>query len=174
MAWKFSVLVVANVTAGSDELLAALTDRAGRDPTAFTLLVPPTSGGKESREAAESQLATALERFHSAGLEAEGRIGDVDPVAAVSDTWDPRRWDEIVVSTLPTGTSRWLQVDLPHRVERMTGVPVEHVVSQPPRKPIATEPVPEREKQGLLAPLQVLGWGGPRSSSADAEPPSQR
>ena len=173
MAWKFSVLVVANVTAGSDELLAALTDRAARNPSAFTLLVPATGGGRQGREAAERQLAAGLERFRSAGLEAEGSIGDVDPVAAVHDSWDPRRWDEIVVSTLPTGTSRWLMVDLPQRVERITGVPVEHVVARPPSKPLVTEPAPEREKQGLLAPLQVLGWGRPRSPSTESEPPSQ-
>ena len=40
MAWKFSVLVVANVTAASDELLAALKDRAERRRCAFRLLVP--------------------------------------------------------------------------------------------------------------------------------------
>ena len=45
--------------------------------------------------------------------------------------WDPAKFDEIVVSTLPTGTSKWLQIDLPHRVERITGMPVEHVVASP-------------------------------------------
>ena len=40
MAWEFHVLVVANVTATSDELLAALRERAGRDTCRFTLLMP--------------------------------------------------------------------------------------------------------------------------------------
>jgi hypothetical protein len=49
----------------------------------------------------------------------------------VKETWDPGRFDEILVSTLPTGASRWLQIDLPHQVERMTGVQVTHVVGSP-------------------------------------------
>ena len=40
MAWEFNVLVVANVTATSDELLAALRERADRGACRFTLLMP--------------------------------------------------------------------------------------------------------------------------------------
>ena len=57
-------------------------------------------------------------------------LGDVDPACAVIEVWDPRRWDEIVVSTLPTGTSRWLQIDLPHRIARAVDAPVSHVESR--------------------------------------------
>jgi hypothetical protein len=156
MAWKFSVLVVANVTAASDELLAALKTRADRDRCAFTLLVPATGGGKAGREAAEAQLGRALERMRGADLEVEGMVGDADPVIAVNDVWDPRRFDEIVISTLPTGASRWLAVDLPHRVEKFTGVQVEHVVAAEPRPPARTEPAPEHEHYGVLSPLAAI------------------
>ena len=57
-------------------------------------------------------------------------LGDVDPACAVIEVWDPRRWDEILVSTLPTGTSRWLQIDLPHRIARAVDAPVHHVESR--------------------------------------------
>ena len=63
-------------------------------------------------------MNAALERLHAAGIEAEAMLGDVDPACAVIEVWDPRRWDEVLVSTLPTGTSRWLRVDLPHRIAR--------------------------------------------------------
>ena len=156
MPWKFSVLVVANVTAASDELLAALKRRAERGQCGFTLLVPATGGGREGRKAAQARLDTALDRLHSEGLEVQGMVGDADPVIAVHDVWDPRRFDEIVISTLPTGASRWLAVDLPHRVEKMTGVQVEHVVSAEPRPPVHTEPAPQREHYGVLSPLAAI------------------
>jgi hypothetical protein len=47
----------------------------------------------------------------------------------VSEAWDPAHYDEIIVSTLPTGVSRWLQVDLPHRIAKLTDAPVAHVVA---------------------------------------------
>jgi hypothetical protein len=156
MAWKFSVLVVANVTAASDELLAALARRAERGQCAFTLLVPATGGGREGREAAQARLDTAVKRIRGEGLEVEGVVGDADPVIAVHDIWDPRRFDEIVISTLPTGASRWLAVDLPHRVEKFTGVQVEHVVAAEPRPPVHTEPVPEPDRYGVLSPLAAI------------------
>jgi hypothetical protein len=156
MPWKFSVLVVANVTAASDELLQALKDRAERRACGFTLLVPATGGGKPGREGAHAELDKALERMRGAGLEVEGMVGDADPVIAVHDLWDPRRFDEIVISTLPTGASRWLAVDLPHRVEKFTGVQVEHVVAAEPRPPVRIEPAPEPERYGVLSPLAAI------------------
>jgi hypothetical protein len=156
MAWKFSVLVVANVTATSDELLAAMKRKLERGDCDFTLLVPATGGGQEGRDAAQAGLDAALERMRSEGLSVEGKIGDPDPVAAVHDIWDPMRFDEVLISTLPTGASRWLAVDLPHRVEKFTGVQVEHVVAAAQRPPARTEPAPEREHYGVLSPLAAI------------------
>src|SRR3954454_7784945 len=101
MAWKTSVLVVANVTASSDELLAECRERAGRGPAEFTLLLPATGG---DRRAAKREMERATERMRAEGLEVTGMVGDRDPVVAVHEAWDPRRYDEVVVSTLPTGT----------------------------------------------------------------------
>ena len=159
MAWKRSVLVLANVTATSDELLQALQARAAREPMSFMLIVPATSLGG-GRQAAKQQVLDAVERLRAAGLEAEGGIGDGDPMIAVTETWDPRRFDEIVISTLPSAVSKWLQTDLPHRVAKLTGAPVTHVVSAPPKRTYATVPAPEQSNQGVLRPLSVLGWGG--------------
>lgn len=162
MPWKYSVLVIANVTAGSDELLDALKRRAGESPARFTLLVPATGGGRGGREAAEARLEGALERMQEAGLEVEGRVGDSDPLAAVYEVWDPRSWDEIVVATLSGEASRWLEIDLPRRVERITGMPVTHVAAHEPRRPLAGTPPPEHDRWGVLAPLQPLSWGTER------------
>jgi hypothetical protein len=156
MAWKFSVLVVANVTADAPELIQALKERAARDSCAFTLLVPAPAAGSVGREAAKERIDSALGAMRAAGLEVEGKVGDHDPIAAVHDEWDPQRYDEVVVSTLPTGASKWLQVDLPHRVEKLTGgSQVSHVVAEPPRPEPHTTPAPAHESQGLLAPLMA-------------------
>ncbi len=128
MAWEFSVLVVANVTASSDELLDALRERSAAGACHFTLVMPGTGAERHER------MEAALERMREAGLDnVEGAVGDPDPVVAVMDVWDPMKFDDIVVSTLPTGSSRWMGLDLPHRLEKLTSVAVRHVVSQPPR-----------------------------------------
>jgi hypothetical protein len=133
VAWKTSVLVIANQTADSPELVKALERRREEGDARFTLLLPPLPG--VDRADARKRMEQALARWHEAGLEADGELGDSDPIVAVKEVWDPGRFDEIVVSTLATGTSRWLQIDLPHRVERMTGVSVRHVIGTPAAQP---------------------------------------
>jgi hypothetical protein len=148
MAWEFHVLVVANVTATSAELRAALLERATRGACRFTLLVP-----REGPNAA-ARLEEALEGMKAAGLEnVSGRTGDPDPIVATMEAWDPMVFDEIVVSTLPTGSSRWLGIDLPRRLEKLTSVPVHHVVSQPPQSDVHWERPREPEHYGVLSPL---------------------
>jgi hypothetical protein len=148
MAWEFSVLVVANVTASSEELLDALQQRSESGACRFTLVMPGST---------QERLDAALEQMRAAGLEnVEGTIGDPDPVVAVMDVWDPMKFDDIVVSTLPTGSSRWLGLDLPHRLEKLTSVPVRHVVSQPPRPELHTEPVPEQPRYGVLGAFAAV------------------
>jgi hypothetical protein len=123
--YRTKLLVVANQTVDSDELYQALHDRAERAPLAVTLLVP-----QDSQSGSAHRVKAALERLHAAGITAEAMLGDVDPACAVIEVWDPRRWDEVLVSTLPSGTSRWLRIDLPQRIGRAVDAPVTHIVSQ--------------------------------------------
>jgi hypothetical protein len=162
MAWKRSVLVLANVTATSDELLAELDSRAQRQPARFTLIVPATPFGG-GRLAAETQVVDALERLHAAGLDVDGAVGDPDPVVAAMDAWNPRNYDEIIVSTLPMKLSKWLNAGLPERIARLTGAPVTHLVSQPPRPEAQITPARGREERNVMGPLSVLAWGSAKS-----------
>jgi hypothetical protein len=109
--------------------------------------MPRSAAGSANR------LEEALEAMRGAGLaKVEGRVGDPDPVVAAMEVWDPMVFDEIVVSTLPTGVSRWLGLDLPRRLEKLTGVTVRHVVAQP-HQDVRWERPPEHDDYGVLSPL---------------------
>jgi hypothetical protein len=126
MAFRKHLLVVANQTVDSPDLRRALEERAQEGPIHVTLLAPVLWS---EREEARARLDEACRGLSDVGIESDGVLGDADPMVAVQEIWNPARFDEIVVSTLPTGASKWLQADPPHRVERMTGVPVKHVVA---------------------------------------------
>jgi hypothetical protein len=127
-----SVLVVANVTADSPELISALRSRLEDGPEHFTLVMPCVGPGLQARDVARPRLDAALAAWREAGLHADGIVGDEDPVEAVLEVWDPRRHDEIIVSTLPGPRSRWLRAELPNRLLRATDAArVTHVTSVP-------------------------------------------
>jgi hypothetical protein len=157
------VLVVANLTASSSQLLDALKARAERSPIHVTLVLPAQGPGLGGREAARERLEEALAGMRAAGLDADGVIGDADPMDAVAECFDPARHDEAVVCTLPGRSSKWLQYDFPHRVARFTGVSVTHVVADDLRPVPEAGPAPEHER-AALGPLSVLAWGGPGST----------
>jgi hypothetical protein len=159
-----NVLVVANLTATSQHLLDALKARAERSPIRVTLVMPARGPGLGGREAVRERLDEALAGMRDAGLEADGAIGDADPMEAVAECFDPARHDEAIVCTLPGRSSKWIQHDFPHRVARFTGVPVTHVVADDLRPAPATSPAPTHEREPL-GPLSVLAWGGRRSGS---------
>jgi hypothetical protein len=157
---KANVLVVAHRTAASDDLLAALRGRAETSPARFELLVPPARPGAAGREAARTQLEHALARMQEFGLEATGTVGtNDDVVAAVIEAYDPRRHDEVLVSTLPASVSQWLGIDAPARIGRATGALVRHVVSREQRRAVAPVHIERPAGNGVLSPFVVLGWG---------------
>jgi hypothetical protein len=139
------VLVVANRTADSDELIAALKDRAARGPARFTLVVPATPHGlawaadmSAGIPEAARKMRAGHRRLCETGLVVAGvRLGSPDPLAAVLDAVNFARFDEVIVCTLPRRVSRWLRLCLPYRVARVTGLPVTHVVAQRAPEPLA-------------------------------------
>ena len=54
MAWEFSLLVVANVTAVSDELLDCLRERSEQGACRFTLMMP--ASGADARKRLDAAL----------------------------------------------------------------------------------------------------------------------
>jgi hypothetical protein len=132
MPWTTKLLVIANHTVDSDEIRDAIVNRAVAGPVEITLVAPASDGAgsmRDRREATAERLDRAVQGLREVGVPVEGVVGDPDPMLAVQDAWDPRRFDEVIVATLPTGVSRWMAADLPHRVERFTGARVTHVVA---------------------------------------------
>lgn len=109
-----------------------LLERFERGPIEFTLLAPAAwevtdpHGGTES---ARRRLRAAMTRLGADGIAVRTLVGDANPVIAVEQMWEAECFDEVIVSTLPAHLSRWLGIDLPHRVERITGRPVRHVIA---------------------------------------------
>jgi hypothetical protein len=122
-------LVVANQTAGGEPLFAELKRRATDGRHRFTVIVPQDGGHGHHAEEARARLRALLARLHEEGIPATGGIGDPDPFTAVMNALQFYRVDEIVISTLPKMTSRWLRSGLVERVQRTTAAPVEHVES---------------------------------------------
>jgi hypothetical protein len=65
----------------------------------------------------------------AAGSHVQGIVGATDPYEAVRQTLEREKYDEVIVSTLPERVSRWLHLDLAHRIERF-GVPVSVVTAE--------------------------------------------
>ena len=132
------VLVVANRTAATPALIAAVRERAARGPCAFTLLVPNAAHGlhrvmdpeDQSRSEAEETLELAVPLLEeAAGGLVDGLIGDPEPLAAIQDAVNLHGFDEIIISTLPKRVSRWMHLDLPHKAAGL-GLPVTTVTAQ--------------------------------------------
>lgn len=127
-------LVVANQTLGGGHLLSLLRELAEK-PSTFYVLVPASPPvdhpwtEAEASAIARRRLEIALERFRKVGLEVTGEVGDARPLQAIDDVLEREPFDEIVLSTLPPRFSRWLKLDLVHRVEAAYRLPVRHVIS---------------------------------------------
>jgi len=138
-----SYLVVGNQTLDSPELAEAIGDRLATGPATFHIVVPATPIQRgltwdedEARAAAQTRLDDALDRLRASGATVSGEIGHRDPVEATEDALRGRDVDEVLLSTLPPGISRWLGQDVPTRLKGSILVPVTVVTAE--RQPAST------------------------------------
>jgi hypothetical protein len=138
MSDPVNVLVVAHQTAANDALLDAVRERAQQGPARFHLVVPRRPHGmhkvvdpiEAGEREARAVLQDALPRLsQAAGGEVTGSVGDPEPLMAIHDAVNLGDYQEIIVSTLPLGISRWIKLDLISKV-RALGLPVTHVVAK--------------------------------------------
>lgn len=142
------ILVVANRTAATPALIAAVRERAQSGPCSFTLLVPNSAHGLHKVVDPEDQPRTEARQTvelavplleEAAGSHVSAMIGDPEPLAAIQDAVNLRGFDEIIISTLPKRISRWLHLDLPHKAAGL-GLPVTTVTAR------------GRDRVGVLTP----------------------
>lgn len=130
------VLVVANETVGGAALLRELQQRADGTRTRVLVVAPQpasqlaqwTGDGGDAREVAQQRLDDSLASMRTAGFDARGQIGEIDPVQAVEDAIRTFAPDELIVSTHPEGRSLWLEASLPERLRQRFDLPLTHVV----------------------------------------------
>ncbi|MGY1750332.1 hypothetical protein [Modestobacter sp. SYSU DS0511] len=134
-------LVLANQTLGGEQLLAAVQERVAAGPHQFHVVVPatpvqdqagPLGAGPPSDERAYALAAQRLDRalteIRELGGEVDGEVGDPDAMEALRLALGRFPADEVIVSTLPLGISRWLRGNLPAKIEKACGLPVVHLV----------------------------------------------
>src|SRR3954452_10045398 len=97
----------------------------------FHIVVSPTPATKDGERTDDKGLGLApyrlrhnVDKLHEAGIDAEGEVGNADPLRAVNRAIEHQAADEIIVATLPRGASRWLEVDLPAALHRRFSLPV--------------------------------------------------
>jgi hypothetical protein len=138
------ILVVANRTAATPDLLEAVQRYAREQPTTFVLLIPDSPKSKQTDWTLEQALP-ALERAARGPVESlTGTSGD--PFQAVKDIVATGRYDRIIISTLPRRTSAWLRRDLHTRVAAL-GLPTDVIT-----------PADERESAGSIIGRLGGGW----------------
>ncbi len=131
-----NVLVVANQTVLGEPLLQKIRDRAAEGRASF-LIISPQGDTEGSYEEAERRLLRAVQRLRGEGIDVHGQISHPDPHAAVLQTIEDERVDELIVSTLPGERSGWLRRNLLERLRTDTKLPVDHVEVDVPQEAYA-------------------------------------
>lgn len=127
------LLVVANETLVGAHLTRRLHELNEAEPLDVFVVVPirPRDDTRGIDEAI-ANLDAGLVALEHMGINAQGRVGPADPMTCVKDALeDHPAINLVLVSTLPLGRSRWISMDLPHRIARRFDIGVEHVIGTP-------------------------------------------
>ena len=132
---RHRVLVVANETVAGEALRDEIVRRA-RENSEVLVVAPAlnsrlrhwTSDEDRARAQAQARLDASLAALAEVGVDAEGHVGDDDPVQAVDDALRMFPADELIVSTHPPGRSNWLEKDVVRVLRERYGCPITHVI----------------------------------------------
>ncbi len=145
---RYRILVVANETLSGSALRAEIS-RRGHGGEAHLKVVCPALNSKikhwtneedAARAAARARLETLLAGLRGEGFDADGDIGDDDPVQAMEDELRRFPADEVIISTHPPGRSNWLERDVVERARQTFAIDVTHVVVDLDREGVGPAP----------------------------------
>jgi hypothetical protein len=130
------ILVIANETVGGGPLRRQIEERSSGYETSVLVVSPAlnsplrhwASDEDPAREAARQRLEASLQRLRENGIEADGEVGDADPLQAIEDAVRTFGPDEIIISTHPEGRSHWLERGVVTGARERFAVPITHVV----------------------------------------------
>jgi len=133
---RYRILVVANETLSGRALREKISQRGHSGEAQLKVVCPAlnskikhwTNEEDAAREAAGTRLQALLSGLRSEGFDADGDIGDDDPVQAMEDGLRRFPADEVIISTHPPGRSNWLERDVVKRARELTDITVTHVV----------------------------------------------
>lgn len=130
------ILVIANETVGGEALREMIKERAAGRREHVMVVVPAlnsplrhwVSDEDPARAAAEERLQESLRRLQGAGIDAQGEVGDSEPLQAIEDWLRRFEADEVIISTHPEGRSHWLEKGIVSDARQRFAVPITHVV----------------------------------------------
>lgn len=122
------VLIVAHKSVATPSLVHEVRSRTDAGPCRLALLIPDAS---DPAVAAWTLRRARRMLSQAVGVPVDGIVAEGDdPYAGVAVALREGKYDEVLISTLPEGGSRWLRDDLPARVREL-GVPVTVVTAAP-------------------------------------------
>jgi nucleotide-binding universal stress UspA family protein len=121
---RYRLLVVSNETVEGDALHELIARRSALQPTQVVVVAPAL----EEDRAAEARLGRALCRLESAGVRADGWVGDADPMQAIDDALRVFAADALIVASHPEQRSGWPVDGLLRRARATFDVPITHLV----------------------------------------------
>ena len=131
-----NILVVANETVGGGPLRKEIVKRSEGVQEHVRVVCPAlnsplrhwVSDEDPARAHAQERLEHSLARLREAGIDAQGEVGDSDPLQAIEDALRTFGADEIIISTHPEGRSNWLEKGIVGAARERFALPITHVV----------------------------------------------
>jgi hypothetical protein len=130
------ILVVANETVGGTALRDEIMRRSEGFDTDVLVVVPAlnsrirhwASDEDGARAAASERLDRSLTVLRGLGIDAEGEVGEGDPLQCIDDALRTFHADEVVIATHPEGRSHWLERGVVTLARERYAIPIGHVV----------------------------------------------